>query len=122
MSRGQKITLYPAFAGVYHVAVDEERHRLGYVIKATRQARGMSAEELADAIDVAPGTVYAWERGAKSPSLLMLGPLCEALGVSADVFRDLPEEPPSPVEAYLVGEAQKGAQAGARRAEQRSTR
>mgnify|MGYP007071660768 CR=1 FL=1 len=80
---------------------EERRARLAYVIRAGRERRGLAVHELADALGVAHSTVYAWAKGDKAPSLLMLGPLCDALGVSADLFRRLPAAPRSPVDDYL---------------------
>ena len=90
-------------------------------IRMARERRGMTVAELADALGVAHSTVYAWESGDKAPSLLALGPLCDALGVSPELFRDLPAEPPSPVEAYLVQAAGEGARLGVQRAAKRKT-
>ena len=101
---------------------EERKGRLAFVIRAARERRGMTVYELADALHVAHSTVYGWESGAKTPSLLALGPLCEALGVSPELFRDLPAEPPSPVEEYLVETAQEGARQGAQRAAKRTPR
>ena len=100
----------------WEVVNDEGRQRLAYAIRAARQSRGLTVEQLADALGVVPATVYAWEQHRKVPSILMLGPLCDALGVNAELFRVLPEEPPSPVEAYLVPAAEEGAREGVRRA------
>jgi transcriptional regulator with XRE-family HTH domain len=97
---------------------DERRVRLAYAIRAARERRGMTPQQLADAAGVAHSTVYGWESGDKAPSILMLGPLCDALGVSPDLFRDLPEEPPSPVEAYLSEAARQGVREGVRRRRQ----
>lgn len=101
---------------------DEGKRRLAYAIRSARVLKGLTAHELASQLGVVPTTVYSWEKGEKVPSLLMLGPLCEALGVSPDLFADLPEAPPSPIEAYLVPEAQQGAREGARRAARRRPR
>lgn len=95
------------------------KKRLAFAIRMTRERRGLTVQELASLLHVAPSTVYGWESGDKSPSLLALGPLCDALGVTPDLFRDLPEEPPSPVEAYLVQAAGEGAREGVRRAARR---
>lgn len=94
---------------------DPRRMRLGYVIRSARELQGMSVQELADRLGVGRSTVYAWQDGKQEPGLLMLGPLCDALGVSPDLFAELPEEPPSPVETYLRSAAARGAREGARR-------
>lgn len=105
-----------------HPVEGEDKKRLAGVIRMARKRRGLSVDELAERLHVASSTVYGWESADNAPSLLMLGPLCDALGVSADLFRVLPEEPPSPVEAYLVAEAAEGARQGAQRAAKRRTR
>ena len=103
--------------------VEEERaRRLAYVLRAARERTGLSPPQLAERLGVFRGTVNSWEQGKSIPSLLMLGPLCDALGVSPDLFRDLPAEPPSPVEAYLVRAAEEAAREGARRAARRRPR
>lgn len=98
------------------------RERLGYVIRAARQRADMTADELAARLGVVPATVYAWEQHRKAPSILMLGPLCDALGVTPELFRALPAEPPSPIEEYVVQAATEGAREGARRAARRTQR
>lgn len=109
--------------GVESDAMEEAlKKRLAFAIRSTRERRGMTVHELADALHVASSTVYGWESGDKAPSLLALGPLCDALGVSADLFRVLPEEPPSPIEDYLVEAAVEGAREGVRRASGRTSR
>lgn len=68
-------------------------------------------------LGVARGTINDWESGDSVPSMLFLGPLCDALGADPRLFADLPEEPPSPVDAYLrdVRDVQAAAQRGVRR-------
>lgn len=62
----------------------------------------MTPPQLAERIGVGRDTVNAWERGDSVPSMLYLGPLCAALLVDPRLFADLPEEPPSPVDDYLL--------------------
>lgn len=80
----------------------ERKRRLGYAIRRAREQRGMSPPELASRIGVARGTVNEWESGGSVPSMLYLGPLCDALMVDPRLFADLPQEPPSPVDDYLI--------------------
>ena len=88
--------------------VEEERAaRLAYVIRWARERQGLTPPQLAEQLGVFRGTVNAWESGKSVPSLLMLGPLCDALGLSPMVFRDLPEEPPSPLAQYLEPAAER---------------
>ena len=62
----------------------------------------MSPPELAARIGVARDTVNAWERGDSVPTMLLLGPLCEALYVKPELFAVLPDEPASPVDDFLL--------------------
>jgi len=80
----------------------DRKRRLGYAIRRAREQRRLSPPQLADLIGVGRDTVNAWERGDSVPSMLHLGPLCAALMVDPRLFADLPEEPPSPVDEYLV--------------------
>jgi transcriptional regulator with XRE-family HTH domain len=80
----------------------DRKRRLGYAIRRAREQRRLSPPQLADLIGVGRDTVNAWERGDSVPSMLHLGPLCAALMVDPRLFADLPEEPPSPVDQYLV--------------------
>ncbi len=51
-----------------------------------------------------PSTVNAWEKPHETaaPSILYLGPLCEALGVDANLFAVLPPIPAWEGETYLM--------------------
>ena len=80
----------------------DRKRRLGYAIRRAREQRGMSPPELATRIGVARDTVNAWERGDSVPTLLLLGPLCEALRVKPELFAVLPDEPASPVDDFLL--------------------
>jgi len=77
---------------------------LAYAIRTARLRRGLTPPKLAKLLNVAPGTVNKWEEADQIPNLLMLGPLCEALGVDANLFADLPPIPASPVDDYLVSD------------------
>lgn len=101
----------------------ERKARLAYAIRTAREARGLTPPQLAQRMGRQRGTVNKWESGASAPSLLDLGPLCEALAVDARLFADLPAiPPPSPVLEYLVAEevlaeaAESGVREGVRRA------
>lgn len=80
----------------------ERRRRLAYAIRRAREKRDLTPPQLADLVGVGRDTVNAWERGDSIPSMLFLGPLCAALMVDPRLFADLPEEPPSPVDDYLL--------------------
>lgn len=75
------------------------KRRVGYVIQRARMARGLTAPQLAAAVHTTPKTINRWEKGEAAPSLIDLGPLCEALGLSPQAFIDLPADP---VSRYLL--------------------
>ena len=56
----------------------------GELIRAARQAKGLSAEQLAVAIDRGSMTVYRWEWGVTSPRIADLTRIAVVLGVSAE--------------------------------------
>jgi transcriptional regulator with XRE-family HTH domain len=62
----------------------------------------MTPPQLADRLGVGRGTINNWESGDSVPSILWLGPLCDALGVDANLFAVLPPIPASPVDEFLV--------------------
>lgn len=80
----------------------DRKRRLGYAIRRAREQRGLTPPQLAELVGVGRGTINDWESGASVPSMLYLGPLCAALVVDPRLFADLPDEPPSPVDAYLM--------------------
>ena len=63
---------------------------LGEKIRRLREERGLSQEELAEALDVSRQTVSNWENDKATPDAVKLGLLCKALGVSADEMLALP--------------------------------
>lgn len=81
------------------------RARLAYAIRSAREKRKMTPPQLAERLHVGRGTVNKWESGEQVPNLLMLGPLCEALGADANLFATLPPIPPYEGEAYLLEDA-----------------
>lgn len=80
----------------------ERKQRIAYAIRSAREARGLSRPELARMVGIGRGAVSDWENAETLPSLLNLGPLCDALQVDADLFAHPPEIPDSPVRAYLL--------------------
>lgn len=53
--------------------------RTGTNVRALRKAKGLNQRELAALLGVESFQVSRWERGAHSPSRLMLAALCAAL-------------------------------------------
>lgn len=80
----------------------ELKARLAYAIREAREQAGLSRPELAERVGVNRGAVYTWEKGMSVPSLLNLGPLCDALGVDPDLFAHPPAIPDSPVRRYML--------------------
>lgn len=90
----------------------ERKRRIAHAIRAAREARGLSRPELAALVGVGRGAVSDWENVETLPSLLNLGPLCDALQVDADLFAHPPEIPENPVRAYLLEREIKDAAGG----------
>ncbi len=63
---------------------------LGEKIWRAREAKGLSQEQLAEALDVSRQTISNWENDKATPDAVKLGLLCKALGVSADEMLALP--------------------------------
>ncbi len=57
---------------------------LGRHIKDARNRRDMTAEQLAEAADISPKSLWQIESGRRSPSLNLLIRLCRILNVSSD--------------------------------------
>ena len=57
---------------------------IGKRIEKYREERGMSRQELADAMSVAVQTVYRWESGEREPDIATFLKLLKVLGVSYD--------------------------------------
>lgn len=72
--------------------MDDGRRRLGRSIRRARLFRELTQRALAAAIGVHESAIQRWEAGESVPDLLTLGPLCDALGVSAEYFRRAPLE------------------------------
>ena len=89
----------------------ERKQRIAFAIRSAREERGLTRPELAVAVGVGRGAVSDWENGETLPSLLNLGPLCDALAVDADLFAHPPEIPVSPVRRYLREVAEQAADA-----------
>lgn len=80
----------------------DRKSRIAYAIRMARETRGLTRPQLAVAVGVGRSAVSDWENAATLPSLLNLGPLCDALGVSADLFAHPPEIPANPINDYLM--------------------
>jgi transcriptional regulator with XRE-family HTH domain len=65
-----------------------ERHSLGEKVRAIRESRSMSAEQLAERADLAPELVAQIESGALIPSLSPLIRIARSLGVRLGTFLD----------------------------------
>ena len=61
-------------------------------LRELREAKGLSQKDVADRINVTPGSVVHWELGMKNISMRNLIALCDLLGCTADQL--LGREPP----------------------------
>lgn len=59
---------------------------IGRRIKAARERKGLTQEQLAEMVDLSPMHISVLERGAKPPKLETLINIANALGVTADVL------------------------------------
>jgi putative transcriptional regulator len=66
-----------------------------------RAAKGMSLQQLADAIGRSPATVARYETGRINPTVLVLGDIARVLDVSVDDLFD-PNDPTDPVTAFAA--------------------
>lgn len=67
---------------------------LGDRIKASRKGVGLTQSELASKLDLANGTISAYEQGLKYPSLEALVKICQVLGTSSDYLLGLTNDLP----------------------------
>lgn len=66
--------------------------KFGQRLRALRQQRGLSQEQLAERLDVSPESISNLERGVHAPTFNRLEALARGLEVPvAELFRDLPE-------------------------------
>ncbi len=73
-----------------------DKHALGRRLRAARRERGLTAEQVAERVDVNATYLRQIEGVLKTPSLPVFVALCDALGASpGDLLRDqLPHTPP----------------------------
>jgi len=67
---------------------DATLKKVGGFVRETRQAKGMSQEDLAGAAGLDRTYISHLERGLRNPSLLHLQKLAKALGVQPSEFFD----------------------------------
>jgi transcriptional regulator with XRE-family HTH domain len=82
--------------------------KLGFAenLKAEREARGLTQQQLADGVGVTQGLVAQWENNQRTPSLKVAIRLARSLGVTVDGLLS-PDElaakvPPTPLKAVRV--------------------
>lgn len=68
------------------------------LLKAKREAAGLTRLELARAAGVTPPAITLYEQGKCGPGWGILQRLADALGVSTEDLRHLPRKPPEPAE------------------------
>lgn len=79
---------------------DDLKTRLAHAIRTAREEAGLTRPELAARVGVSRNAVLAWDKGRSVPSLLNLGPLCEALGVDPSLFAFPPAVPASTIAPF----------------------
>ena len=62
------------------------KHDFSAVIRARRNALGMNQSRLAELIGVSRNAVAGWEMGHSRPDISTVPTLCEALGITVDMF------------------------------------
>lgn len=65
---------------------------LGDNIKLYRNRKGVTQVQMAEALNIAQGTLAGWESGVRRPSLDLLVAVSQYLGVSMDTLLDLPSD------------------------------
>jgi transcriptional regulator with XRE-family HTH domain len=70
--------------------VDVPTKAMGAMLRALREAAGLSQDQLAQAAGVPVGTLRNWEYGRREPLLSAAGRLAAALGVSVDELLKAP--------------------------------
>lgn len=66
------------------------RAECGDRIRAYRKARELSQPQLAAMLGITKNSITNWETGVSRPELNMIPKLCQALGITADAFFDMP--------------------------------
>ena len=77
------------------------KHDFSAVIRARRNALGMNQSRLAELIGVSRNAVAGWETGHSRPDISTVPTLCEALGITVDMFFGL-ESPRVAEEDHLL--------------------
>lgn len=87
-----------------HAALEQARRQLASVVRARRQALGMSQSQLARRVGCVPQYVYNLEAGVRAaPSFEMLVRLAEVLEVSPRAFyAAAPGKPAHPLVAFAA--------------------
>ncbi len=81
---------------------------IGSRIKAAREQKNLTQEELAAMVDLSPSHISVIERGVKPPRLITLITIANALQVSADtLLQDLVEQSAEGVSNEIVSELMK---------------
>lgn len=71
--------------------------KVGQKIKALRKDRGLTQQELAKILKLAPTAVSAWERDANKPMMDKIAMMAELFGVPVTHFFDVEEKTPGSV-------------------------
>ncbi len=80
-----------------------DRYAVGSRIKAAREAKKLTQEELAEMVELTPTHISVIERGAKTPRLSTFVDIANALDVSADfLLQDVVDRSTGAVYAQLT--------------------
>ena len=88
---------------------DDISHRTGRALKQRREAAGLSLRMLAERSGISSSMISDIERGAKSPTVVTVVRLAQALGVGAAALIDGGEAPASRIRVLRRGEGTSGA-------------
>lgn len=88
---------------------DDVSHRTGRALKQRREAAGLSLRMLAERSGISSSMISDIERGAKSPTVVTVVRLAQALGVGAAALIDGEEAPASRIRVLRRGEGTSGA-------------
>ena len=64
-------------------------YEIGEIIAKKRKEKNLSQVDLADLLGVSFQVISKWERGESSPDVIMLGKICDILGLNPMVFFDI---------------------------------
>ena len=73
------------------MAYDEFDKKLGEILRAEREAAGLSQQDMADRLGLTKMTISHWENGNRSMKASSLKDYCAVLGITAQYVFELME-------------------------------